>query len=141
MSENLSPLFWFWKKRTSTIVASKILIKVGEGILTIGKDNAEEFNKGYGAAILHRLKADFQGKVIFLNVEPLDVQAENYEQRIRRVDFYHRNGFEPTNYYIFDNDDRYLILCSDRQFPIEDYRNALKSLSFGLYTAKIEVIR
>lgn len=37
-------LFWDGNKRTSTIVASKILIETGEGILTIGKDNAEEFN-------------------------------------------------------------------------------------------------
>lgn len=37
-------LFWDGNKRTSTIVASKILIAFGEGILTIGKDNAEEFN-------------------------------------------------------------------------------------------------
>lgn len=37
-------LFWDGNKRTSTIVASKILIESGEGILTIGKDNAEEFN-------------------------------------------------------------------------------------------------
>ena len=37
-------LFWDGNKRTSTIVASKILIESGNGILTIGKDNAEEFN-------------------------------------------------------------------------------------------------
>ena len=37
-------LFWDGNKRTSTMVASKILIENGEGILTIGKDNAEEFN-------------------------------------------------------------------------------------------------
>lgn len=37
-------LFWDGNKRTSTIVASKILIEAGEGILTIGKGNAEEFN-------------------------------------------------------------------------------------------------
>lgn len=37
-------LFWDGNKRTSTIVASKILIEAGEGVLTIGKDNAEEFN-------------------------------------------------------------------------------------------------
>ncbi len=37
-------LFWDGNKRTSTIVASKILIENGCGILTIGKDNAEEFN-------------------------------------------------------------------------------------------------
>ena len=37
-------LFWDGNKRTSTIVASKILIEAGEGILTIGKEHAEEFN-------------------------------------------------------------------------------------------------
>lgn len=37
-------LFWDGNKRTSTIVASKILIESGSGILTIGKNNAEEFN-------------------------------------------------------------------------------------------------
>ena len=37
-------LFWDGNKRTSTIVASKILIESGNGILTIGRDNAEEFN-------------------------------------------------------------------------------------------------
>ena len=37
-------LFCDVNKRTSTIVASKILIDSGNGILTIGKDNAEEFN-------------------------------------------------------------------------------------------------
>lgn len=36
-------LFWDGNKRTSTIIASKILIESGNGLLTIGKDNAEEF--------------------------------------------------------------------------------------------------
>ncbi len=37
-------LFWDGNKRTSTMVASKILIENGQGILTIGKNHAEEFN-------------------------------------------------------------------------------------------------
>lgn len=37
-------LFWDGNKRTSTMVASKILIENGCGVLTIGKENAEEFN-------------------------------------------------------------------------------------------------
>ena len=36
-------LFWDGNKRTSTMVASKILIENGCGVLTIGKENAEEF--------------------------------------------------------------------------------------------------
>jgi fido (protein-threonine AMPylation protein) len=42
-------LFWDGNKRTSTIVASKILIEAGEGLLTIGKANALDFNE----ALLH----------------------------------------------------------------------------------------
>lgn len=37
-------LFWDGNKRTSTMVASKILIESGNGLLTIDKDHAEEFN-------------------------------------------------------------------------------------------------
>ncbi|MCM1298920.1 MAG: Fic family protein [Firmicutes bacterium] len=37
-------LFWDGNKRTSTIAASKLLIQSGMGVLTIDKDNAEEFN-------------------------------------------------------------------------------------------------
>ncbi len=38
-------LFGDGNKRTSTIIASKILMESGNGVLTIGKDNAEEFNE------------------------------------------------------------------------------------------------
>ena len=41
-------LFWYGNKRTSTIISSKILIEFGNGILTIGKNNAEEFNTNIG---------------------------------------------------------------------------------------------
>lgn len=44
-----SQLFWDGNKRTSTIVASKILIEAGEGVLTIGKAEALDFNE----ALLH----------------------------------------------------------------------------------------
>jgi len=39
-----SQLFWDGNKRTCTIVACKILIESGEGVLSIGKDMAVEFN-------------------------------------------------------------------------------------------------
>ena len=44
-----SQLFWDGNKRTSTIVASKILIAEGVGVLTIGKATAVDFNE----ALLH----------------------------------------------------------------------------------------
>jgi Fic family protein len=38
-------LFWDGNKRTSTIISSKILIEAGQGVLTIGKSNALNFNE------------------------------------------------------------------------------------------------
>lgn len=38
-------LFWDGNKRTSTIISSKILIEAGQGVLTIGKANALNFNE------------------------------------------------------------------------------------------------
>ena len=40
-----SQLFWDGNKRTSTIIACKILIEAGEGLMSIGKDQAVDFNQ------------------------------------------------------------------------------------------------
>ncbi len=49
-----SQLFWDGNKRTSTILASKILIESGNGVLTIGKSNALNFNE----TLLHYYDTD-----------------------------------------------------------------------------------
>ena len=38
-------LFWDGNKRTSMIVANKIMIQNGKGIITVKEDNLLEFNK------------------------------------------------------------------------------------------------
>lgn len=40
-----SQLFWDGNKRTSTIIANKILIENGAGIIKVSDENLEEFNK------------------------------------------------------------------------------------------------
>ena len=95
-------------------------------------------SKGYGTAIINRIKDDYKNKTIFLNVEPLDLKADNYDQRVSRINFYYKNEFKFTNHYILDNNDRYLILSFDNEIPLKDYKKVLKKLSFGLYTPKIE---
>ena len=49
-------------------------------------------SKGYGSAILRELKALNPGKTILLNVEPADEAADNFPQRLRRINFYKKNG-------------------------------------------------
>lgn len=49
---------------------------------------------GYGSAILAQLREMYKSKRLFLARESLDPASDNYEQRVRRHEFYLRNGFE-----------------------------------------------
>ena len=53
-------------------------------------------SKGYGSAILSQIKALYPNNRIALNLEMLDENAENTEQRIKRRAFYDKNGYEDT---------------------------------------------
>ena len=64
--------------------------------------------QGYGSEILQLLKEQKKGMRIFLAREPLDSFADNAEQRIKRREFYKKNGLEDLpmniveNNYVFD---------------------------------------
>lgn len=51
---------------------------------------------GYGAAVLDELRKRYAGRQLVLDIEPLDSAAPNYEQRLRRKNFYLRNGFRES---------------------------------------------
>lgn len=50
--------------------------------------------KGYGSIVLGKLKEKYAGKRLFLAREQLDENSNNYEERVKRHEFYLRNGFE-----------------------------------------------
>ncbi len=49
--------------------------------------------KGYGSAVLTELKKVYSGKRFYLAREMLDESADNLEQRVKRHEFYLKNGF------------------------------------------------
>ena len=89
--------------------------------------NDEIRSKGYGTAILADLKARASGRGVALNIEPLE--------------FYRRNGFVSTDYNLIDGGDRYLILCTKEDFPVEDYIRVIKRISFGLHVPNVERVK
>ena len=48
---------------------------------------------------------DNKDKEIVLDIEPLDENASNHEQREKRYHFYKKNGFKTTSYFIEDEED------------------------------------
>lgn len=95
-------------------------------------------SKGYGTAILNWLKENSSGKDISLNIENPYEKADNCEQRLRRKEFYLRNGFHLTGYQHIEKRERYLILSTQHPFILTDYLSTLKELSCGFYHAHIE---
>lgn len=94
-------------------------------------------SKGYGTQILECIKKKYKGKEITLNIQKIDESLENYEQRLKRLKFYQRNGFNDTKYYI-DDDTDYLILSTSENFNKDGYVKTLKKYSFGFYNPRIK---
>lgn len=94
-------------------------------------------SKGYGTAILQYIKRKFPDKTITLNIEPLAPNSGNYAQRVRRYEFYVKNGFVDTQYQITDNSGSYQILATTEKFSIKAYKSVIKRLSFGFYSPRV----
>lgn len=90
---------------------------------------------GYGSKILADLRELYADCEIVLNVEPPVETAENYEQRIKRIAFYERNGYFNTHRYLFKGKEEFLVLATAPTFNESAYAKILHTLSFGLYDA------
>lgn len=99
--------------------------------------NDEIRSKGYGTKILNQLKEMSAGKEVTLNVEPLDEKADNYSQRVRRMEFYMRNGFHDTGYRLVDTTGEYAILSTTDNFAIKEYKKAITQIGMNLYKPKV----
>ncbi len=69
-------------------------------------------SKGYGSAAIQKMLKSYSKLQLILDFEVIDAKAENNAQRIRRKNFYLRNGFHETGNYTMLRDDRFEVVCS-----------------------------
>lgn len=77
---------------------------------------AEYRSHGLGAETLHRLDGFFPDCQIIVDFEAPDAAAENNPQRVRRREFYLRNGFFETGDYQFYMETEFEITCSRQDY-------------------------
>ena len=97
-------------------------------------------SRGYGSQILNWAKEHYRNRCITLNVEPIDEQAPNSEQRRRRMEFYRRNGITDTGYIFHEGSDTYSVLSTNvpgAPFTPEKFRKAIGRMTFGFYAPKL----
>lgn len=88
-------------------------------------------SRGCGTRILDALKESY-GKPVLVEIEAPEEGAENQTQRLRRREFYLRNGFSPLNREITGRGVRYELLSTGADYDREAYMAIFPHLSFGI---------
>lgn len=91
--------------------------------------------QGYGSGILRKIRSE--NRVVALNIEPLDPQADNYSQRQCRFAFYQKNGFLDTCYHVWEVGGMFRVLSTERELDVKTYKKAFRKLTFGLWNVKL----
>ena len=86
-------------------------------------------NKGYGTELVRLLREFYVGRQLVVDIEKLDEQAPNYEQRYRRYMFYIRNGFNDTGYVLSDAMGDFWLLSTDGCLNSEHFSESYKIFS------------
>lgn len=85
---------------------------------------------GIGSEILTLIKEEFPDCRLVLNIEALDEEAENNEERKRRRQFYVKNGFFSAGYNVREYSVIYENMCfgpNDRPVTKEEYTALIKA--------------
>ncbi len=83
--------------------------------------NDTQRGKGYGSKMLQLLKEKYPGKNIFLAREQLDTNSDNYDERVKRRNFYIRNGFKDTELLIKEASVIYDVMALNDDISAKDY--------------------
>jgi GNAT superfamily N-acetyltransferase len=85
---------------------------------------------GYGSKVMDSMKFMHSGKRIVLNIEKLDKQEKNFEQRIKRKAFYEKNGFSSSGYFVKEPEEKLEMLIFGGIISKEEVEAMYKNL-FG----------
>jgi len=78
-------------------------------------------NKHYGSRALELLKERYQDRRLVLEIELLDENASNYRERVRRKQFYLKNGMKETGIYASLHGVPMELLTTGKQVSYEEY--------------------
>ena len=84
--------------------------------------------KGYGSVAIRKILAAYPQIQMILDFEEIEESAANYKQRVRRKQFYLKNGFLETGNYTMLNGNRFEVVCSGGSLRRESFCGLLTVL-------------
>lgn len=94
--------------------------------------NPKIHSKGYGSRILQSLEDQHPDCRIGLDIEAVTASAENYEQRVKRRDFYLKNGYACSGHEMIDRDGTYEVMVKNGSCTTEELAAVQKLVSGSL---------
>lgn len=88
----------------------------------------EKRSKGYGSQTLQLLNEIYKDDQIVLDLEIIDENASNIDQRKSRKQFYFRNGYYESKYYMTYSNMTFELLCNTLPFQKQDFLNLLETI-------------
>lgn len=95
-------------------------------------------SQGYGSLILNDLIHELIDHSILITIEVIDESAGNYIQRLKRLDFYERNGFKLSNHFYHEGDQTYQFISSNNEVDLKSFLKMMKNYFFYLYNVSVE---
>lgn len=91
--------------------------------------NKELRGQGYGSKVLEFIKQKYSKHRIILCIEKVYEKSDNYKQRMKRKEFYIKNGFKDANYTIKEKGILYEMLYyneSDKRVSLQEFEEMMK---------------
>ena len=85
---------------------------------------------------LKKVRAEYPDQKLFLNIEPLDENAPNYDQRCRRKAFYERNGLSCLDYQVREAGVTYEMMTYGEYVTRDEYEEVMRVM-YGSLLYKI----
>ena len=79
-------------------------------------------DKGYGSAILQKIRELYQGQRIIADLELPEANIPNETQREKRVSFYEKNGYVFTDIVYRWENEEYRIMSSGGDVTFDEFR-------------------
>lgn len=100
-------------------------------------------SKGTGSMLMKKIIEYYDEKIIVLEIEKLNKDSDNCEQRISRKNFYLKNGFKNTHFNINGVSGEMEVLSYQDDVKEEEFLNLMKYALGPLFYkfSKLEVVR
>lgn len=99
---------------------------------------AKEYrSKGYGGKTLKLIRETYPNKIQVVDFEMVDVNSINYNQRVKRREFYLKNGYQKTGFFLSYLGVDYEVFCScNGTFDEETFKELMAHINVEGFNPK-----